>query len=62
VMTSAKLTSAASSRVQTLVGLPKVRGLWCNRVRSCSRRAASKVEQAAGHQVLLWARIAAQVQ
>src|SRR5438067_3601515 len=37
-----KLTSAANSRVHTLVGFPKVRGLWCNRARSASPRAASK--------------------
>src|SRR4051794_26925596 len=37
-----KLTSAANSKVQRLVGFPKVRGLWCNRARSCSPRAASK--------------------
>src|SRR5262249_49007635 len=37
-----KLTAAAHSRVQRLVACPKVRGLWCNRARSCSPRAASK--------------------
>src|SRR4029079_9138336 len=37
-----KLTAAANSKVHTLVGFPKVRGLWCNRARSCSPRAASK--------------------
>src|SRR5437764_4745810 len=37
-----KLTSAANSSVHTLVGLPKVRGLWCNSARRCSPRARSK--------------------
>src|SRR5215208_598569 len=37
-----KLTSAANSKVQTLVGLSNVRGLWCSRARNCSARAASK--------------------
>jgi hypothetical protein len=41
VSPSSQLTSAASGSVHTLVGLPKVRGLWCNRARSCSPRAAS---------------------
>jgi hypothetical protein len=41
VSPSSKLTSAASSSVQTLVGLPKVRGLWCNSARSRSRLASS---------------------
>src|SRR5918996_4157 len=31
-----KLTSAANSRVHRLVGLSKVRGLWCNKARNCS--------------------------
>jgi hypothetical protein len=33
-------TSAASARVQRLVGLPKARGRWCNSARSASARAA----------------------
>src|SRR5258706_2235227 len=37
---SAKLTSAASSIVQTLVGWPKGRGLWWSSARSCSPAAA----------------------
>jgi hypothetical protein len=44
VMPSAKLISAASCSVQTLVGLPKVRGLWCKSARSCARRRASKID------------------
>src|SRR5919106_1664703 len=31
-----QLTSAANSRVHRLVGLSKVRGLWCNKARNCS--------------------------
>src|SRR5918996_446544 len=31
-----KLTSAANSSVQTLVGWPKVRGLWCSKARNCA--------------------------
>src|SRR5579862_6404578 len=37
-----KLTSAASSKVHRLVGLPKARGLWWSIALSCSARAASK--------------------
>ena len=33
-----KLTSAASSSVHRLVGLPKARGLWCNSSRRRSAR------------------------
>src|SRR5215471_5802801 len=29
-------TAAAQGKVHSLVGEPKVRGLWCNSVRSCS--------------------------
>jgi hypothetical protein len=39
----AKLTSAASASVHRLVGLPKVRGLWCNSVRRASQAPASKM-------------------
>ncbi len=42
VMPSLWATSATSSSVQTLVGLPKVRGLWCNSARNCARRAGVK--------------------
>src|SRR5919106_2282259 len=31
-----KLTSAANSRVHTLVGWPKVRGRWCSKARNCA--------------------------
>src|SRR5262249_40016175 len=37
-----KLTSAARSSVHRLVGLPKVRGLWCSSARRRSAPAASK--------------------
>src|SRR5918995_692051 len=50
VSPSAKLTSAASSRVQRLVGLPNVRGLWCKRARSRSASVGSK----ARWMVLAW--------
>jgi hypothetical protein len=39
----AKLTSAASASVHRLVGLPKVRGLWCNSARRASQAPASKM-------------------
>ena len=39
----AKLTSAASWRVHRLVGVPNVRGLWCNRARRASQVPASKM-------------------
>ena len=42
VRPGAKLTSAASWRVHRLVGLPKVRGLWCNNARRASQVHASK--------------------
>jgi hypothetical protein len=35
-------TSAASGKVHRLVGVPKVRGGWCNKARSCSHRVRSK--------------------
>src|SRR3954469_679991 len=38
---SAKLTSATNSRVQTPLGLPKVRGLWCSNARRCSSASSS---------------------
>src|SRR5215212_4625346 len=41
VIPSAKATSAASSIVQTLVGWPNVRGLWCSIARICSAPTAS---------------------
>ena len=41
VIPSAKLTSAANSSVQMLVGLPKVRGLSCSSARSRSQPTAS---------------------
>src|SRR5262249_8095404 len=43
VSPSAKLTSAASASVQRLVGLPNVRGLWCNSARRASQVPASKI-------------------
>src|SRR5215510_8951493 len=39
----AKLTSAAKASVQRLVGLPKVRGLWCNSARRDSQVPTSKI-------------------
>ena len=36
------LELAAKGKLQTLVAWPKVRGLWCSRLRSRSRLAASK--------------------
>src|SRR5215210_5839137 len=41
VIPSAQATSEASSSVQTLVGLSKVRGLWCSSARSSSAAAVS---------------------
>src|SRR5215475_760105 len=38
-----KLTSAASASVQRLVGLPKVRGLWCNSARRASQTPGVKI-------------------
>src|SRR5262249_1879576 len=37
VSPSAYATSAAKDSVHRLVGLPKVRGLWCSSARNCSR-------------------------
>jgi hypothetical protein len=42
VSPAASAVVAASAKVHWLVGWPQVRGLWCRRVRNCSRRAASK--------------------
>ena len=39
----AQLTSAARASVQRLVGLPKVRGLWCNSARRDSQVPTSKI-------------------
>src|SRR6185295_20143022 len=39
----AKLTSTASASVHRLVGLPNVRGLWCNSARSASQVPTSKM-------------------
>src|SRR6266536_1102921 len=41
VIPSTKLTSAANSIVHTLVGRPKVRGLWSNNARICCRPTSS---------------------
>jgi hypothetical protein len=38
----AKRTSAASARVHRLVGVPNVRGLWCNSARRDSQAPVSK--------------------
>src|SRR5262245_58622674 len=43
VSPSAKLTSAASASVQRLVGLPNVRGLWCNNARRASQTPGVKI-------------------
>jgi hypothetical protein len=51
VILAAKLTSATSSRVQTLVGLPNVRGLWCSSARIRSAAPASTLAW------ILWGRL-----
>jgi hypothetical protein len=43
VSPSAKLTSAASASVQRLVGLPNVRGLWCNSARRAAQTPGVKI-------------------
>jgi len=46
VIPSAKLTSAANSRVQTLVSLPKSRGLRCSMAFNCSKPTSLKTDWA----------------